>query len=30
MYMKICFYGAASKEIKPEYTKEAYKLGEDS
>ena len=27
--MKICFYGAGSKEIKPEYTKEAYKLGEE-
>ena len=26
--MKICFYGAGSKEIKPEYTEEAYKLGE--
>ena len=29
MYMKICFYGGASKEIKPEYTEEAYKLGEE-
>ncbi len=29
MYMKICFYGAASKEIKSEYTEEAYKLGEE-
>ena len=27
--MKICFYGAASKEIKSEYTEEAYKLGEE-
>ena len=29
MYMKICFYGGASKEIKSEYTEEAYKLGEE-
>ena len=29
MYMKICFYGAASKEIKSQYTEEAYKLGEE-
>ena len=27
--MKICFYGAASKEIKSEYTEEEYKLGEE-
>ena len=27
--MKICFYGAASKEIKSQYTEEAYKLGEE-
>ena len=27
--MKICFYGGASKEIKSEYTEEAYKLGEE-